>query len=124
MPPCRCLDMVDSACMFSLNDERWNHLTGGYKTPFDPRPPLAKLENQRDEAAAWEELWEELHHQGDVGDASYAAIPELVRIHRSHGIADWNTYAITAIIELARTERGNPEVPEWLREDFSARFKS
>jgi hypothetical protein len=41
-----------------------------------------------------------------------------VRIHRSRGIPNWNTYAITAIIELARTERDNPEVPEWLREDY------
>jgi hypothetical protein len=112
------LDMVDSACMFSLNDERWNHLTGGYKTPFDPRAPLAKLENQRDTTTAWQELWDELHHQGDVGDASYAAIPELIRIHRNRGITEWDIYAITAIIELARTERGNPEVPEWLREDY------
>jgi hypothetical protein len=112
------LDMVDSARMFDLDDERWNHLAGGYKSPFDPRPALAKLENQRDTTTAWEELWEELHHQGDVGDASYAAVPELVRIHRRRGVADWNTYAMAAIIELARTERGNPEVPEWLQEDY------
>lgn len=63
-------------------------------------------------------LWEELRHQGDVGEASYAAIPELVRIHRSQGNANWNLYAMTVIIELARTESGNPEVPEWLREDY------
>ena len=118
MPPLL-WNMVDSACMFSLDDERWSHLTGGYKTPFDPRPALAKLENQRDTTAAWEELWEELHHQGDVGDASYAAIPQLVRIHRSRSVTDWNTYAMAAIVELARTERHNPEVTEWLREDYS-----
>ena len=110
--------MVNSASMFSLNDERWYQLTGGYKTPFDPRPALAKLSKLQDEVGAWEELWEELHHQGDVGDASYAAIPELVRIHRIGGIARWNTYSMAAIIDLARTERGNPEVPEWLREDY------
>jgi hypothetical protein len=104
--------------MFSLDDERWSHLMGGYKTPFDPRPALAKLESQRDTTTAWEELWEELHHQGDVGAASYSAVPELVRIHRRRGAAGWNTYAMTAIIELARTERGNPEVPDWLREDY------
>ena len=92
--------------MFSLNDERWYQLTGGYKTPFDPRPALAKLSKLQDEVGAWEELWEELHHQGDVGDASYAAIPELVRIHRIGGIARWNTYSMAAIIDLARTERG------------------
>jgi hypothetical protein len=110
--------MVDSGRMFSLDDDRWTLLAGGYKSPFDPRPALAKLSNRQDEAAAWEELWEELHHQGDVGEASYAAIPELVRIHRSQGSANWNLYAMTAIIELARTESGNPEVPEWLREDY------
>jgi len=111
-------DVVDFARMLSFNDERWEHLTGGYKIPFDPRPCLRELENQQDTAAAWEELWEEVHHQGDVGDASYAAVPELVRIHRTGGAADWNLYGIVAIIELARTESQNPEVPEWLREDY------
>jgi hypothetical protein len=53
-------------------------------------------------------MWEELHHQGDVGDASYAAVPELVRIHRDGRAADWNLYAMVAIIELARTESQNP----------------
>ena len=104
--------------MLSLDDERWKHLTGGYKIPFDPRPSLRKLENRQQSAAAWAELWEELHHQGDVGDASYAAVPELVRIHRIGGAADWNLYAMVAIIELARTESQNPEVPDWLREDY------
>jgi hypothetical protein len=33
------------------------------------------------------------------------------------GAADWNLYAIVAIIELARTESQNPELPDWLRED-------
>jgi hypothetical protein len=110
--------MVDFARMLSFDDERWNQLTGGYKIPFDPRPSLRKLESQQDTAAAWEELWEELHHQGDVGDASYAAVPELVRIHHTGVAADWNLYAIVAIIELARTETQNPEVPDWLREDY------
>jgi len=50
--------------------------------------------------------------------ASYTAIPELVRIHRNGSAVDWNLYAIVAIIELARTESRNPEVPDWLREDY------
>jgi len=73
-------DVLDSARMLSFDDERWNHLTGGYKTPFDPRPFLRRLENQQDTETAWQELWEELHHQMDVGDASYTAIPELLRV--------------------------------------------
>jgi hypothetical protein len=40
------------------------------------------------------------------------------RIYRNHGLVDWNTYAIVAIIESARTERENPRVPKWLEEDY------
>jgi hypothetical protein len=55
---------------------------------------------------------------GDVGEASYATVPHLVRIHRKSGVVDWNTYAIVAIIELARGKCTNPEVPKWLEEDY------
>jgi hypothetical protein len=91
-----------------LDDNRWDGLTGLYKSPFDPRPLLAKLETESDTAMVWDELWEELHHQGDVGDASYASVPHIVRIYRQRGVVDWNTYAIVAIIDLARTKGNNP----------------
>jgi len=104
--------------MLSLDDNRWNNLAGGYRMKCDPRPLLAKLEREQNRETAWHELWEELHHQGDVGEASYASVPLLVRIHRKSGIADWNTYAIVAIIELARGKGNNPEVPKWLEEDY------
>ncbi len=104
--------------MLSFDDERWNDLKGGYKMPYDPRPALRNLERQQNVAAAWEELWEELQHQGDIGDASYAAVPELVNIHRTGSGADWNLYAMVAIIELARTESQNPQMPDWLSEDY------
>jgi hypothetical protein len=80
--------------MLSLDDNRWNGLTGGYKYPFDPRPLLTKLETESDTAIVWDELWEELHHQGDVGDASYAAAPHIVRIYRQLGVVGWNTYGL------------------------------
>jgi hypothetical protein len=72
----------------------------------------------KDTKTAWHELWEGLHHQGDVGEASYAAVPHLVRIYRKRGVIDWNTYAIVAVIELARDDGKNPEVPKWLEEDY------
>jgi hypothetical protein len=84
----------------------------------DPRPLLAQLENEQTREKAWHGLWEELHHQGDVGEASYASVPHLVRIHRTSGTVDWNTYAIVAIIELARGKGNNPKVPSWLEEDY------
>jgi len=104
--------------MLSFDDDRWNHLKGGYKILFDPRPCLQRLESREDTASAWHQLWEELHHQGDVGDASYASVPELVRIHRNGHPADWNLYGIVATIELARTEPRNPKLPDWLKEDY------
>jgi hypothetical protein len=83
-----------------------------------PRPLLAQLQSEQTRETAWHELWEELHHQGDVGEASYASVPHLVRIHRKSGLDAWNIYAIVAIIELARGKGTNPEVPKWLEEDY------
>jgi hypothetical protein len=104
--------------MLSLDDERWKELRGGYRMKFDPRPQLLNLEAGKDLEDSWHELWEELHHQGDVGEASYAAVPHLVRIYRQRNIPDWNTNAIVAIIELARGQGSNPEVPDWLANDY------
>jgi len=104
--------------MLSLDDKRWQTLAGGYRVPFDPRPQLSKLTANNDTKGAWHVLWEELHHQGNVGEASYAAVPHLVRIYRQRGVVDWNTYALVAVIELARGSGKNPEVPEWLKEDY------
>ncbi len=104
--------------MLSFDDERWNRLAGGYRTRFDPRPFLKELESNNETKDARHQLWENLHHQGDVGEASYAAVPHLVRIHRQGGTIDWNTYAIVAVIELARGNAKNPKVPEWLNEDY------
>ena len=110
--------MVDFPRMLRLDDDRWSELKGGYRTHFDPRPLLSQLETGTDIATAWHGLWEGLHHEGDVGEASYAAVPHLVRIHRHRGVIDWNTYAIVAIIELARNQGGNSEVPKWLEKDY------
>jgi hypothetical protein len=106
--------------MLSLDDERWSSLEGGYRIKFDPRPLLLRLEAGRNVDTVWHELWEELHHQGDVGEASYAAVPHLVRIHRQRGFVDWNTYGMVATIELARGQGNNPAVPKWLEEDYFA----
>jgi len=104
--------------MLSLDDKRWQTLEGGYRTLFDPRSMLEQLEANKNTKAAWHELWEGLHHQGDVGAASYATVPHLVRIYRKRGLIDWNTYAIVAVIELACDDRKNPEVPKWLEQDY------
>jgi hypothetical protein len=100
-----------------LDNPQWPYLLGGYRVPYDPRKALLALE-QGETDAAWEELWSELHHQGDVGEASYAAVPHLVRIHSARGFADWNTYALVATIEDARHDGRNPELPPNLRDAY------
>ena len=98
-------------------EEHWAGLQGGYRIPYDPRPALARLA-AGDSAAAWDALWENLYHQGDVGEASYAAVPELVRIETERGAADWNGYALAVAVEQARGAGHNPPVPGWLRADY------
>lgn len=93
-------------------------MTGGYRTLLDLRPLLLRLEAGQDTPAVWLELWDELHHQGDVGEASFAAVPHLVRIYRNRRALDWNTYAIVAIIELVRNQGKNPDVPKWMEQEY------
>ena len=104
----------------NLDDIRWTEMNGGYRVPYDARTALRKLEAGSADSEAWDELWQELHHQGDVGEASYAAVPHLVRIHRQKGALEWNTFAMVAAIELARNSEGNPRVPAWLEIEYEA----
>jgi hypothetical protein len=104
--------------MLDMDDKRWNNLKGGYRLPFDPRPFLLKFEAGNDTADDWHEFWGEVHHQGDVGEASYAAVPHLVRIYRQRRQINWNVYAMVATIELVRAKDKNPDVPNWLAESY------
>ena len=100
--------------MLPLDDPKWKSLRGGYKIPYDPTNALRRLYAGENQKAVWTELWEELHHQGDVGDASYASIPHLVKIQRERCDPDWNAYALIATIEIERRRRQNPPIPDWL----------
>ena len=53
-----------------------------------------------------------LHHQGNVGEASYAAVTALVDLYCSDHLPDWNLFALTATIEVERHRKGNPSLPE------------
>jgi hypothetical protein len=107
--------------MLELDDPRWGELIGGYRVPYDPRPALVSLESGASEA--WKLLWDELHHQGDVDTASYAAVPHIVRIYQARRIPDWNAYALVGTIELARGG-SNPDVPSWLEPAYSDAVRS
>ena len=103
--------------MLSLTDPRWRTLKGGYRTLYDASGALSRLEQVYN---VWEELWDELHHQGDVGEASYAAVPHLVRICQDAPRRDWNLYGLVGLIEIERHRKSNPPIPDWLSADYFA----
>ena len=106
--------------MLSLDDPRWKTLHGGYRVPFDASVSLRRIERGED---AWKELWEDLHHQGDIGEASYAAVPHLVRITSGWERRDWHFYGLVSLIEIERHRKRNPPLPSWLVEDYEAAWQ-
>jgi hypothetical protein len=103
--------------MLPLGDPRWSELHGGYKQPYDPSVALNRLASGED---TWDELWENLHHQGDVGESSYATVPHLVRIASDSDSRDWQVYALLSTIEIERHRKSNPPIPDWLAAGYSA----
>ena len=104
---------------FSLEDARWANLQGGYRLQYNASVPLRALASGAAADDVWEELWNELHHQGDVGEASYAAVPALVEICVGRGLLDWNLFSIVSAIECCRSEGSNPALPSWLQVDYA-----
>lgn len=112
--------------MISLDDKIWKDLTSGYKILYDVSPVLKRLEITNDpstEDEIWKELWEELHHQGDIGTASYLTIPHLIRIAKAKRKIDFNIFGLFSTIEIQRHVEGNPEIPSEFRNDYLNSFK-
>jgi hypothetical protein len=101
------------------DDVDWSGLLGGRRLPYDPRPALEAWRcGDKENAPA--ELWDALHHQGDVDSASYAAAPLVAEIVASAPAPDWNAYALLATIEEARVSGRNPPVPAFLELRYRA----
>jgi len=105
--------------MLDLNDPRWQTMQGGYRMPFDPRPLLRELETSPLDAALWGKLIEDLYHQGDVGEASYAAVPEIARLILEGNANSWHSLNLVFNIELARNSPQNPPIPDWIEPAYT-----
>jgi hypothetical protein len=104
-----------------LDNRIWATLEGGYKIPYNASRPLKKLRDatRQDEfPAIFTELWDNLQHQGDVGLASYLAIPQLVSICINKKSLDWNFIGLCVLIENCRLKGHNPELPNDYQDSY------
>lgn len=102
------------------NDPKWSQLIGGYNVLYNPIAVLKGLSERPLDKALWDELWLNLHHQGDIGIASYVAVVYLMKLRQAEVAFDWNFYALLATIEIQRHKNSNPVLPEWLVSDYQA----
>jgi len=107
----------------NLDDPRWRELEGGYKgCLYDASAALVRLEvakNLKDVDTIYAELWNELHHQGDVGIASYYALPHLVRIAKETKLVNENVLGLISVIEIQRQKKHNPPLPKLLADIYN-----
>lgn len=104
----------------NLDNPIWATLNGGYKIPYNASLPLQKLavSRQQEMESIFADLWENLHHQGDVGEVSYLAVPQLVAICIAKKSLDWNFIGLCILIENCRLEDHNPEIPKEFQDDY------
>jgi hypothetical protein len=107
-----------------LDDTRWQSFEGGYRVPYDASAALHRLLTDGASQTLWDELFNELHHQGGVDQASYAAVPWLVEFIGRCPKLDWNPLALIAVIEMERLGHNNPEVHPDLSEAYFTAIRS
>lgn len=108
--------------VLSLDDPKWKKLDGGYKgTSYDASVALRQLQQATTLQQAmpiYKELWDELHHQGDIGLASLYAVPYLVSIAKEKGLVDWNILGLVTLIEVQRVNTHMP-IPTKFKSDYN-----
>jgi len=103
--------------MLPLDDPRWMTYIGGYREPWDASEALGRLLEGEAPDQALEELGNELCHQGDLGSASYAALPWLVEYLRRRPELDAWAVGLILTIEFGRPFHGD-QMPDEVREGY------
>jgi len=103
----------------------WASLEHAYGSAADIPALLRSAETaqapKRYDEEPWYSLWSALCHQEDVYSASYAALPELVRIAASRDAGPRaECLHLAGCIEVDRHTDRAPVVPAWLTEKYQA----
>lgn len=98
--------------LLPLDAAEWQTFCGGYnRAPFNCVPLIEQLRATGTSEKFWTIVWDELHHQGDVGEATYAIVPYLAE-HFLHSVEfDLQLLAFVAIVEYERHRNKNPPIP-------------
>ncbi len=110
--------------MIDLDDPCWQELSHAYGSATDIPELLRQLARVTGRKAAydsepWFTLWSSLCHQGDVYDASYAALPHIVEIAcNAKEPIDFSFFQLPAAIEIARNSGKGPLVPAGLAQAY------
>lgn len=103
--------------MIELHDPRWAKLSHAYGSAADIPELLRQLAGATGpkigyDSEPWFTLWSSLCHQGDVYEASYAALPHIVEIAcNAKSTIDFSFFQLPAAIEIARHGGKGPPVP-------------
>jgi len=110
--------------LLALDDPRWETYRSGYNRAELNTPAwIRKLMSGDFDESHWDFLWDELHHQGDVGEASYAVIPYLAQFAVKEEREDWHLFGFPAVVELARLDGRNPEIPHEVEGSYFEAFR-
>jgi hypothetical protein len=105
--------------LLPLDDSRWAKYRGGYRAAFNVVPLIHQLQREGTSDRFWEIVWDELHHQGDVGEASYAFVPYLVDHQSRQRELDEQLVYFCVVVDLAQPEKNNPVIPAELEFSYA-----
>ena len=95
--------------MLALESNRWSELHHAYGAASDIPALLSQLSTlpeSKGEAEPWFSLWSALAHQGDVFDASFAAVPHVVSAAEANPLqADYVYFQFPAWVEICRKKQ-------------------
>lgn len=101
--------------MLELDSPRWYELSHAYGQANDIPSALEALKSLPEsagESEPWFGIWSALAHQGDVYDASYAAVPHVVAALQQDPVqAGFDFFQFPAWVEICRVRSG-PPIPD------------
>jgi hypothetical protein len=117
--------------MLPLDSPRWSELSHAYGQASNIPDLLHQVEKHladdwfdAESSKPGKILWDSLCHQGDIYNATYAAVPHIINaMQKSPAKAHWTIYCMLASIEIARAKSRGPEIPTDLEADYLASLK-